>query len=36
MGTHAANVAKNLSNYSQKLLGTAKKSTINAIKTASK
>ena len=37
MGTHATKVAKNLSNkYSQKLLDTAKKSTTDAIKTASK
>ena len=37
MGTHATIVAKNLSNkYSQKLFVTAKKSTTNAIKTASK
>ena len=37
MGTHAAKVAKNLSNkYSQKLLDIAKKSTTDAIKTASK
>ena len=33
MGTHAAKVAKNLSNkYSQKLLDAAKKSTTDAIK----
>ena len=37
MGAHATKVAKNLSNkYSQKLLDTAKKSTTDAIKTASK
>ena len=37
MGTYATKVAKNLSNkYSQKLLHTAKKSTTDAIKTASK
>ena len=36
MGTHATKVAKNLSNkYSQKLFDTAKKSTTDAIKTAS-
>ena len=36
-GTHAANVAKNMSNkYSQKRLDSAKKSTTDAIKTASK
>ena len=37
IGTHAAKVAKNMSDkYSQKLVGTAKKSAIDAIKTASK
>ena len=37
MGRHANKVAKNLSNkYGQKLLNTAKKSTTDAIKTASK
>ena len=37
MGTYGTKVAKNLSNkYSQKLLDTAKKSTTDAIKTASK
>ena len=37
MGTHATKVARNLSNkYSQKLLDTAKKSTTDVIKTASK
>ena len=37
IGTHAAKVAKNMSNkYSQKLLDTAKKSATDAIKTASK
>ena len=37
IGTHAAKVAKNMSNkYSQKLAGTAKKSTTDAIKTTSK
>ena len=37
MGTHATKIAKNLSNkYSQKLRDTAKKSTTDAIKTASK
>ena len=37
IGRHANKVAKNLSNkYSQKLLDTAKKSTTDAIKTASK
>ena len=37
IGTHAANVAKNMSNkYSQKLVDTAKKSATYAIKTASK
>ena len=37
MYTHATKVAKNLSNkYSQKRLDTAKKSTTDAIKTASK
>ena len=37
MGRHANKVAKNLSNkYSQKLLDRAKKSTADAIKTASK
>ena len=37
MDTHAIKIAKNLSNkYSQKLLDSAKKSTIDAIKTASK
>ena len=37
MGAHATKVAKNLSDkYSQKLLDTAKKSTTDAIKTASK
>ena len=37
MGTHATKAAKNLSNkYSQKLFDTAKKSTTDAIKTASK
>ena len=37
MGTHTTNVAKNLSNkYSQKLLDTAKKSTTDSIKSASK
>ena len=36
-GTHATKVAKNLSDkYSQKLLDTAKNSTTDAIKTASK
>ena len=34
-GTHAAKVAKNMSNkYSQKLVGRAKKSATDAIKTA--
>ena len=37
IGTHAANVAKNMSNkYSQKLVDTAKKYATDAIKTASK
>ena len=37
IGTHAAKVVKNMSNkYSQKLADTAKKSTTDAIKTASK
>ena len=37
MGTHRTKVAKKLSNtYSQKFLDTAKKSTADAIKTASK
>ena len=37
IGTHAAKVAKNMSNrYSQKLVDTAKKSAKDAIKTASK
>ena len=37
IGTHAAKVAKNMSNkYSQKLVDTAKKSPTDAIKTASK
>ena len=37
MGTHRTQVAKKLSNtYSQKFLDTAKKSTADAIKTASK
>ena len=37
ISTHANKVAKNMSNkYSQKLLDNAKKSTTNAIKTASK
>ena len=37
IGTHAAKVAKNMSNkYSQKLADTAKKSATDAIKTASK
>ena len=37
IGTHAAKVAKNMSNkYSQKLVDTAKKSTTDAIKTTSK
>ena len=37
MGIHATKVAKNLSNkYSQKLLDSAKKSTTDAIKTASR
>ena len=37
MGTHATKVAKNLSNkHDQKLLDSAKKSTADAIKTASK
>ena len=37
IGTHAAKVAKNMSNkYSQKLVDTAKKSETNVIKTASK
>ena len=37
MGTHATKIAKNLSNkYGQKLLDSAKKSTTDAIKTASK
>ena len=37
MGTHATKVAKTLSSkYSQKLLDTAKTSTTDAIKTASK
>ena len=37
IGTHAAKVAKNMSDkYSQKLLDTAKKSATDAIKTASK
>ena len=36
IGTHATKVAKNMSNkYSQKLLNSAKKSTTDAIKTAS-
>ena len=36
MGTHATKIARNLSNkYSQKLLDSAKKSTADAIKTAS-
>ena len=35
IGTHAAEAAKNMSNkYSQKLVGTAKKSATDAIKTA--
>ena len=37
ISTHATKVAKNMSNkYSQKLLDSAKKSTTDAIKTASK
>ena len=37
IGTHAAKVAKNMSDkYSQKLVDTAKKSAADAIKTASK
>ena len=37
MGTHATKIAKNLSNkYGQKLLDSAKKSTTDAAKTASK
>ena len=37
IGTHATKVAKNMSNkYSQKLFDSAKKSTTDAIKTASK
>ena len=37
MGTHATKVAKNMSDkYSQKLLDSAKKSTTDVIKTASK
>ena len=37
MGTHATKVVKNLSNkYSQKLIDSTKKSTTDAIKTASK
>ena len=37
IGTHAAKVAKNMSNeYSQKLVDTTKKSATDAIKTASK
>ena len=37
IGTHAAKVSKNMSNrYSQKLVDSAKKSTTDAIKTASK
>ena len=37
IGTHAAKVAKNMSNkYGQKLVDTAKKSPADAIKTASK
>ena len=37
IGTHAANVAKNMSNkYSQKIVDTAKKSVTDSIKTASK
>ena len=37
IGTHATKVAKNMTNkYSQKLLDSAKKSTTDAIKTASK
>ena len=37
IGTHAAKVAKNMSNkYSQKLVDTAKKSATDTIKTASK
>ena len=37
IGTHAAKVAKNMSNkYSQKLVDTAKKSAAEAIKNASK
>ena len=37
IGTHAAKVAKNMSNkYSQKLVDTAKRSATDAIKTASK
>ena len=37
MGTHATKIARNVSNkYSQKLLDSAKKSTADAIKTASK
>ena len=37
IGTHAAKVAKNISNkYSQKLVDTTKKSATDAIKTASK
>ena len=37
IGTHAAKVAKNMSNkYSQKLVDIAKRSATNAIKTASK
>ena len=37
IGTHAAKVAKNMSNkYNQKIVDTAKKSATDAIKTASK
>ena len=37
IGTHAAKVAKSMSNiYNQKLVDTAKKSATDAIKTASK
>ena len=37
IGTHATNVAKNMSNkYGQKLADTAKKSVTNVVKTASK
>ena len=37
IGTHAAKVAKNMSNkYSEKIVDTAKKSATDAIKTASK